>query len=818
MNRQDRRRQGQRRGTPSGPGRPTADRSLAQAVAEHRAGHLREAAALYRQALQKTPNDAQALALYGQCLLAIGSLEPAAIVLGRAAAADPDNVAIHVELGHLLQDLGRLPAAVQSFRRALRLQPEAAEILSDLASALKAQGRLADAVANLRRAVALRPELAALHLNLGNAMKATGDLAGAAASYREALRLDPGLAQAHNNLGSLLHDRGELAAAAAALTRAVELDPTYAGAHGNLGLLRCAQGELDAAEASCRRAVALEPAAAVAHYNLALVLKARRRYGDEAASLREAIRLDPDFAAAHANLAAALLDLGRPDLAEASLRRALLLDDKAAASHLLLANALCELGRLDEAAAAAKRAGAIEPGPAVDAALAQIRLQQGLVDEAIKLLAGAVAAPTVKPDIYRTYLASLLYRGGMSAQALFDLRRRYESLFAPQSGTAPRFANIPDPGRRIRIGYLSSDLRRHPVARHLQPLLAEYDRDSYEVHCYAEVASPDAETARLKALVDGWHSTVELDDAGVAAQIRADGIDILVCCAGHFDRNRPLVCTRHAAPVQVSLFDGASSGLAAMDYLLADRQMCPRRGGEIFSERVIGVPAFYRHPPLVEAPPVGPPPLLANGHVTFGCFNNPAKLSPDVVVLWSRLLQAMPTARLVLKYKSAYAGETTAAHFRAAFAAQGIGAERLDLAVSPYALAEHLSWYDRIDIALDPFPFNGSTATFEALWMGIPVLTLAGDTMMSRWGAAMLHQLGRPEFVAGTAEEFVRLALRLAENPATLAALRQGLRDEVAGASLSSRPERLVRHIERIYRTIWRRWCKQTAASGRPNP
>jgi len=289
----------------------------------------------------------------------------------------------------------------------------------------------------------------------------------------------------------------------------------------------------------------------------------------------------------------------------------------------------------------------------------------------------------------------------------------------------------------------------------------------------------------------------------VAALVRADEVDVLVVLAGRFDRNRPLVAAYRPAPVRVSFHDPGTSGLSAVEYLIADRTLVPRRREERFSERVVCLPSFYIHAPL-EGPQVGPLPAAERGYVTFGSFNNPAKVNDEVLALWGEVLRAVPGSRLKLKFKNWFGNQGLRERML-----RGLGSEsdRVEFMAAEAARGEHLALYNDVDIALDPFPFTGSTTTFEALWMGVPVVTLAGAAMAGRWSASILQALKLPELVAGSRAEYVGIAAGLAGDLSRLAGLRAGLRDRVAGSPLCDGRSR-ARQVERIYRALWRRWCK----------
>jgi predicted O-linked N-acetylglucosamine transferase (SPINDLY family) len=409
------------------------------------------------------------------------------------------------------------------------------------------------------------------------------------------------------------------------------------------------------------------------------------------------------------------------------------------------------------------------------------------------------------PDYQRLLVAATMYDPSWSNAARFAEARRFASLYAADHRRAVH-PNPRDPRRRIRLAYLSSDFRDHPIARNIEPLLAHRDQDAFEVFAYAEISRSDASTERMRGLFDHWHPTIGLSDDQVAERIRADGIDILVLLAAHLDENRPLVLARRPAPVQISFHDVATSGMPQVDYLIGDRVVCPRSGTERFIERVIRLPSIYVHRPLVDAPAVAPPPFQSSGYITFGSFNNPGKLNGAVLGLWAQVLAAVPESRLLLKFRRWFEAPDVQERLLRGFAAVGIDAARIEFAAGEDPLGEHLASYNRIDVALDTLPFAGSTTTFEALSMGVPVVALRGDTMMSRWSASMLAAIGLDELVATTADGYVRAAVALANDRQGLAELRAGLRARVLRSPLVNGRLR-ARQIERVYRAVWARWC-----------
>jgi len=443
---------------------------------------------------------------------------------------------------------------------------------------------------------------------------------------------------------------------------------------------------------------------------------------------------------------------------------------------------------------------------------------EGRIDEALNAYRTALRLAPDFADAHRALLSTLMYVPDLDPEQRFAEHRAYAERHRPPADQVlPPPVVDRDPERRLRIGILSSDLRAHVVARNLAPVLDYRDRAAFALICYAEVGAPDHATTAAQSLCDAWRPTVGMSDRAVAELIRGDAIDILVITAGRFDRNRPLVACYRPAPVQVSLFDAATSGLDEIDYLMTDRVLSPPDDRERFVERLVHLPALLNYPKL-DALPIGPLPALATGkaagQIALGSFNNPAKLGAATIALWARVLDALPNATLTLKYLARYADPILRARLRGGFGAAGIDPRRIEFVVpADYAPAAHLGAYGAIDIALDPTPFSGVTTSYEALWMGVPVVALAGDTMMARMGAAVLATAGLDELIAASPDAYVARVAALAHDLPRLASLRAGLRERVERSRLGDGPG-FARSVETSWRTLWRDWCARGPRRG----
>lgn len=696
-----------------------------------------------------------------------------------AARQAPEHPAAWRDLGVALSRLGDRRGALAAHHRALALDPAQPPTLANLGALSRSAANAVNANANAawtRRAARLAPADSALVRRWAATAREAGWFDAAGRALAGLATLDPADATLWRAAGETARARDALATAARDLRRALLLDPEHPDIDAALTDVLTRQGDAGAAERRGRRAAAARPDDFRALNHLGLAHLAALRWAEAERLFARARRLAPDRVECLSNHGAALKGLGRLDAAQAALAAALALDPASPATLNNLGNAAREAGAMAAAFNAYNRAITVQP----DHALA-----------------------------FRNLLPTLLYDPSHDEATRFAVRRRFgERLGAP----ARRIAHVhpvgDDPERRLRIGYLSADFRDHVVARNILPLFERHDRARFEVFGYAGVAAPDAVTARFQALADGWRSIVGLDDRAAADLIAADRVDILVSLAGHFDRNRPLICAYKPAPTLISMHDPATSGLAAMDYLIGDPVLIPRGGPERFIERPLRLPVFHLAAPILDPPDPGPPPSLAGGRFTFGSFNAPAKLSAATLAAWAAALRALPDARLLLKYRAHHAASAARRRIVDILRSHGVDPSRIEFRSGDDDQHTHLRLYREIDVALDAFPFNGATTTFEALSMGAPVATMLGDAMVGRWSAAMLRPLGLDWLAARDLEGFVAVCRRLAEDPALLAALRTALPGLIPRSALCDAAGR-TRQLERLFRAVWRRRCRQ---------
>ncbi len=818
------------------------DQAMQTAFRHQQAGKLAEAEQLYRQVLARKANHADALHLLGLLAAQTGRLEMAVKLIRQAIAVDPSKAGYHCNLGRMLTDQRKLDEAVAACREALRLKPEFPEAYNNLGIILKDQGKLDDAVAAYRAALRIRPNFPEICNNLGNALKEQGKFDEAIAAYREALRLKPDYAMAYNNLGNalsgkreldqaaaaydealrlrpefpeawnnksvVLRDQGKLEQSVAACQAALRFRPEYPEAYNNLGNTLRGQGKLDEAIAAYLQMLRLRPEYPEAYSNMSIVLRDQGKLDQSVAACQAALRLRPDYPEVYINLGNTLKDQGKLDEAIATYRQALRLRSGSPALHYNLANALKDQARLDEAIAEYQQALRLSPDYAeAHNNMGNALKDQGQLDEAIACFDRAAALQPDDPAHDGNRIYTMHFHPRYHAAAIFREQRAWNERRAkPLADSIPPHANDAVPDRRLRIGYVSAYFRRHAEAFFVVPLLEAHDHEKFEIHCYSSVARPDEITDRHRRGADAWHDVHGVGDAGLAQRVRDDRIDVLVDLMMHMADGRLLAFARKPAPVQATwLAYPGGTGMDAMDYRFTDPYIEPPLLQPCHIEQSIQLPdCWCAYDPLADAPPAA---RRENGPVCFGSINNPCKLNEPLLRLWARVLSAVPDSRLLVQtFTSEHADR-----IRRLMGNMGITATRLDF-VGRVSRSSYLRLYDQIDICLDPLPYNGITTTLDALWMGVPVVTLAGQAAAGRAGLSILSNAGLGDLAAQTPDQLVQIAARLAVDIPRRTDLRSTLRGRLTASPLMDYP-RFARSMEAAYRQMWRRWCET-----RPTP
>jgi protein O-GlcNAc transferase len=800
-------------------------------------GELDQAIEHYRKAARLDPRYADPHNNIGWACNQLRKPDEAVSSLRKALRLRPDFPEACNNLGNAYLLLKKDEEALAAYREAFRLRPDFVLAINNAALILIPRGKIKEALALLEHAVKVRPDYADAHINLAWAYLCTGDWKRCEMAARQAVQLKPDHPAAHNNLGNALLNLGRAEEAAGHFETAIRLRPDFALAHTNLGLSYLQRNEPGKALPHLEQAVRLQPQSPDALNNLGLAYLLLKWPAEARPVLELAVRLKPAFPEALNNLGWSLLELGQFPRAAQALEEALRQRPNYVEALNMLGWALIELGqheravevlrpalqlrpnfpdalnnlglayhklkRHDEALAAYQEALRLRPDfPVAIGGIAEVYSALGWHEEAIPYHRKAVALdPT--PKTHSNLLFNLHYSPNLSPEDVFrdhvEWGRRHGS--AP---AAPPHANSRDPERRLRIGYVSADLAWHIMGWYLEPVLQAHDRKHVEVFCYANVQRPDAFTRHLQKLSDQWRSIHGVPDDRAADMIRQDQIDILVDLCNHSGGNRLPLFSHRPAPVQAThLGLQFSTGSPAIDYRITDPLCDPPGMAEAYNvERLIRLPEVslcYQAKVAVE---VNELPAALKGHVTFGCFNQPSKITPPVLAAWGQIFRRLPQARLILVQCPSRQAQQ---RLLGALAEQGIGPERVTM-VGRQPRLEYYRLYHRVDLTLDTFPYTGCFTTCDSLWMGVPVVTLAGQGSMARQGVSLLAHVGLHDLIAPTLDEYVSTAVRLAEDRPRLVELRATLRERMNRSTLMN-PERFTRQLEEAYRWMWREWC-----------
>ena len=662
-----------------------------------------------------------------------------------SAASAAPDRAAELQRGIELQRAGRLDEARQLYERLCRLDANDAEALHLHGLLCLQEGSHEEALRLVDAALALKPEEPFFHNNRGVILKELRRLDEAESHFRKASALSPRYAAPYTNLSNLLKEKGDLLAA----------------------------------EASARKAIDFEPENHEAYNNLGLILQQMKREEEAVLSLRKAIELRPDVKQLYANLGDVYRKQGNLGSALALMSVA---REKCGDTFEILNNIgtlLKDLGRIDEALDFLGRARSVAPENPV--------IQSNCL-------------------LISHYGAKIDFDG--LAKAHMEWGERCARPLMPSRGA---HGNDPSPDRILRIGYLSPDFRAHSVAFFLMPILSRHDRSRFRIYGYSNLASPDFITRKLAAKCDEWREIHPLSDEEAFQAIIEDKIDILVDLAGHTANNRQLLLARKPAPIQVGYLGYPNtSGNPAIGYRLTDAWADPPGASErLYTEALVRLPeSFLCYAPLNNSMEVAPPQHDESWPVTFCSFNNQAKINPFLLGLWARILHEVPGSRLMLKYHGLQDREVKD-DLLAFFRQKGITPERIELLGHVKDYPAHMRLYNKADIALDTYPYHGTTTTCDALWMGTPVIVLAGEHHVSRVGVSLLNNVGLGFLIAGSPEAYVGKAVALASERENLLSLRRKLRGMMLASPLMDAP-RFAGHLETAYRRMWHEWCSST--------
>ncbi len=752
---------------------PPIDRNLRmldEATGRHRAGDLPGARRGYQQVLLAEPANHLAQFRLGLLELQEGNTQAALELIEKSASAVPTEIRYQLGAGEALNRLGRWESAAATYRRAVAIDPRSTDAYLGLGVALQSLGDFPGAKQTYESTIAIQPDCAAALANLGIVLQKLDQLPAGIDLLRKAVAIEPKVPSHAINLGAALLQNREFTEAAHALEGAVELAPDNAAAKYNLANALLGLGRLNEAASLYEKAIALQPDYTDAWNNLGNIRKALGEFRQALAAYESAIAISPDSVITINNTGCLLRTLGRMDEAEAMLRRGLAIEPNHAVIWDNLGSVLKDSGRLDEAISCYRKSLALNPQSA--------GTHSNL----------AYALSFLEPE----------------HTAILEECRRWNAMHArPLAAQIASHPNDRAPDRRLRIGYVSPDFREHCQSLFTLSLLSNHDRARFEIHCYSMVERPDDRTRQIAALADVWHDVATLDDARLAGKIRADRIDILVDLTMHMAGARPLLFARKPAPVQVAwLAYPGTTGIDAIDYRFTDPRLDPPGFESHYSERTIHLPdTFWCYDPLASEPPVNELPALSRGYLTFGCLNNPCKLTDRTLALWAPVLKTLGTARLLLMAPPGSQRE----HLIRRLARFEIGSRRVEF-VAFRPRGEYLRTYHQIDLGLDTFPYNGHTTSLDSYWMGVPVITRVGRTSVGRGGLSQLHHLNLTQLAAETDEQFASAAIVLASDLSKLSGLRQQLRGRLESSPLMD-ANRFARNIENAYRRVWADYC-----------
>ena len=572
------------------------------------------------------------------------------------------------------------------------------------------------------------------------------------------------------------------------------------------------QGRYQDVVERCENALAREPGQIDALNLLAAALLAQGKVQDGIRYLRRASALAPS-AKAHADLGSILATTGDFDGAIASYRAAVAQQPDLADARRTLAALLKVIAHYDDAEECC-HAGLkqLPQNAALKHTLATVMFEQARVEEAITTMRESLALQPDNPAAHSELLRMLSYSDTQDPAQIYREHLAWAARHARAlEDAAPPHSNSPDPVRRLRVGFVSPYIHKHAVTFFLESVIEHHDRTQLEIFLYADVARPDDYSDRLKTYGAHWRGTLSLDHAQLAQLVRDDAIDILVDLSGHTANNRLLAFARKPAPVQVNwLGFPSTTGMRSMDYRITD-DFCdpPGMTEHLNSERLVRLPGIY----MAWRPPDGIPviatlPASKNGHITFGTFHSAFKITPAIVALWARILQRMPDSRLQVMAVSGVAAQR---HIRKLFSNCGVSEQQLVI-LPRLTFDDYLAAYAGVDIALDTFPYHGATTTCFSLWMGLPVVVLEGTTHASRADVSMLSNVGLPQLIAKTGNDYVNIAVGLAQDLPQLADLRANLRGMMI-RSPNADGRACARNLEQAFREMWGTWCKKNIAT-----
>ncbi len=745
------------------------DEQFAVAMRYHQAGNLETAKKHYQELLRTNKKHFDALANLASIQVKAGELKQASALYRRALHIDQEVPELWFNFANLCQRLKDSLAAESALQKALDLNPVFPQAWFNLGNVLRDQDKLDEAEPPYLKVIALTPKFSRAYTNLGNVYRRQSRFSEALEMHLKAAALDPGNGDIRLNLANTLIDLKRLPEALGALRESLQIDPKNTSAHLRLGRVLLLNGEQQAAVIQWHELLKIDPVHTDAHMNLGTLYFQMKNNDKAVFHLRKAVQSSPERLDCAAQLGFTLTELGQLSEARQIAKRLLSRAPENVQAHMLTGFVACQEARIAEALKAFSKMRQLDPS------------------------AGNGVSNACFSSLYADFL---------KAEEISALHLEMSALVTKSNPALTLEPIKRSAGKRIRLGYLSPDFRSHPVGFFMQPIMENHDHTKFELFGYALHSRLDKTSTKLMAGFDHWHHCADWSDAKLVSRIRKDELDILVDLGGYTANCKMNVLAQRVAPIQATYLGyPCTTGMAEMDYIVADRHLVPGSSEFLYSENVARLDSSYfcfqaRKDTLA----VAPTPAVTEGHITFGSFNHLPKLSDRCIQLWARVLDATENSRLLLK-ALALSDAGVCRRVLERFSSAGIDPDRISLASPTKTIQEHLGLYSGIDIALDTLPYNGATTSCEALWMGVPVISLCGQLSHERMGASILHALGHPEWVSSNEQDYVKAAQALAADSAKLDHFRQSLRSEMINSPLCD-ASGVTRGLEQQYQTM----------------
>ncbi len=749
--------------------------TIQKAMKCHHSGELKKAEKLYHEVLKLDDTNSNALHMLGIVEIQNENYAKAVEFITQAVAIEKEDPIYYSNLGVAHWYLGQNEQAIEAYRRALLIEPNDAEVHNNLGNALRDLGELDEAIDNFKHALTLHASDPSVLYNLGLTYSEKGQLDEAVDFYQQALGLDSQHIKATVNLGNIYKEQGKLDDAIIYYQRAIKYAPNHADAHNNLGVIYKEQGNFSDATQCYQKALSINPDHVGALNNLGIICREQGRLDEAVTHYQKSLAVNPNYADTHNNLGSVLHDQNKLAEAITHFQQALALNANYVDAHHNLGFALSNQGQVNQAISHHQQGLAIHPNVAAHSHMLMTMLHDPAYDQSTLL--------NEHQKFYNQYIATVT-----------DLIQRH--------------TNDRNPERKLKIAYLSADFRDHSVAYFMEAILANHNHEQFEIYCYYNNLQNDAYTQKFKQVADHWFDCLHISDQDLANHMRQQAIDILVDLSGHSNGNRVLVLAHKPAPIMMAYLGYPNStGVKVIDYKITDNYIDPKGQSEAFnSEKLLRMPhSWFCYSAPANSPDVNVLPAQQNGYFTFGSLNHYAKINDTHLALWAKLLKAVPNSKLVMQAKS-FNDPATWETFLERCQTAEIPVERLTKGEF-VASDSYLTAYHNIDIALDTFPYNGGTITCDALWMGIPVLTLVGQRHVSRMGLSILSVLEQTDFIAQTEEDYVNLAVKWVNNLDELAKRRAELRTTMQNSSLMA-GKAFTQALENNYRQAWKTYCE----------